>query len=99
MEGDGGESDEDDKGDDLLNDFELHQAERASVALKAYTVSRNLQAVLKESDAPGEEDDKDKGCGIGKKTGLLQFEMAVPSERHEDIRRKKKEDGVKSVHI
>ena len=87
VEGDGRESDEDNKSDDLLNDFELHQAERASVALKAYAVSRNLQAVLKESDAPGEEDDEDKGCGIGKETGLLQFEMTVPSERHEDIRR------------
>ena len=87
MEGDGRESDEDNKSDDLLNDFELHQAERASVALKAYAVSRNLQAVLKESDAPGEEDDEDKGCGIGKETGTLQLQVPVPGKRHEYIRR------------
>ena len=87
VEGDRRESDKDHKGDHLLNDLELHQTERTAVPFETDTVRRHLQAVLKESDAPGEQDHKDKRCGIGEEPGLLQFEVTVPRERHEDIRR------------
>ena len=86
-ESDGGEDDKNHKGDHLLNDFELHQCERTSVALKTHPVGGHLQAVLEESDAPREENDEDKRRGIGEETDVLQFQVAVPRQRHEDIRR------------
>ena len=86
-ESDGGEDDEDHEGDHLLNDFELHQRERSSVALKTHSVGGHLQAVLEESDAPREENHEDKRRGVGEETDVLQFQVAVPRQGHEDIRR------------
>ena len=49
-----------DEGDDLLNDFQLHEGERASVAGKADAVGRNLAGVFKKGDRPAENDDADQ---------------------------------------
>ena len=87
MERDRGENNKDYKRDNFLNHFELHQRERSSVAIKTYSVSRYLEAVLEESDSPRKEDDENKRRGVTEKTDVLQFKMAVPGERHEDIRR------------
>lgn len=86
MKSDSRESDEHDKGDNLLNHFELHQAECTAVSFKPDSVGGHLEAVFEESDTPRQEDDEDKRRGVGEKTGLLQFEMTVPREGHEDIR-------------
>ena len=86
MERDGGEDDEDHEGDDFLDDLELHEVERSSVALETDAVGGYLQAVLEERNAPGEEDDEDQRGGAGEEAGLLQLKMAVPGECHEDIR-------------
>lgn len=86
MERDSGEDDEDHEGNHLLNHFELHQSEGATVTFKAYPVGRNLEAVLEESDAPGQQDHKNERCRVADHLQRLQFEMSVPGERHEYIR-------------
>ena len=87
LKGDGRECDKDHEGDHFLDNLQLHQREWSAVPCKTDSVGRHLEAVLEESDAPGQENHKDKRCGIGEETGLLQFQMTVPRERHEDIRR------------
>ena len=87
MERQGGEEDEDHEGDDLLNDLQLHEGEGSAVALKAHPVGRDLEAVLKESDAPREENHEDQGRGVGEETHVLELEVAVPRERHKHVRR------------
>ena len=81
----GGEDYKDHQCDHFLNHFELHQGERASVPLKSYAVCGHLETVFEESDAPREEDDKNQRCGVREEARLLQFEMAVPCQGHEDI--------------
>ena len=46
--------------DALLNDFELHQIERATVIHKAETVGGHLTAIFQEGDAPREDNDAEK---------------------------------------
>lgn len=41
---------------DLLRDLELHECERAAVALKTHAVGGHLTAVLQQSYSPREED-------------------------------------------
>ena len=85
MKGDSGEYDKHHEGDDFLYHFELHQSERTAVAFKTHAVRRYLQAVLEESDAPRKQDNKNQRCGVREEARLLQFEMAVPCQGHEDI--------------
>lgn len=79
-----GDDAEDNERDDLLDDLELHQAERASVAFESNTVGGYLAAILEEGDGPREGNDANEwpmaACAV-----LLQFKMAVPSKRHKDI--------------
>jgi len=85
VEGDCREDDKDHECDDFLNDLQLHQAETTSVAFESDAISRNLQAVLEESDSPREEDNENERCGVGEETCLLQFKVSVPRERHKYI--------------
>ena len=50
----------DEQGYTLLNYFELHEREWTAIALKSYSVSWNLAAVLKECNTPREEYDTDE---------------------------------------
>ena len=70
--------------DNLLDDFELKQAERASVAGKAKTVGRNLGAIFKKRYAPREKDDQDKRPACGD-LHFLKFQVTVPRECHEYV--------------
>jgi len=74
IEVEGREDAEDGERDDLLNDLELCGRELVG----AETVGRDLQAVLKKRDAPGDKD------GLPK-WDALEFEMTVPGKGHEDI--------------
>jgi hypothetical protein len=65
----GGKDAEDRQRDDLLNHFELDHAEAAV----AKAVGWNLEAVLKEGDAPADEDDLPEGV-------LTEFQVAVPGK-------------------
>ena len=52
---------EDGQGDDFLDDLQLHQGVRATVADEAYAVGGHLTAVLKKGDEPRESDDHKQG--------------------------------------
>ena len=84
LEEQGRENSEDDERDDLLDDLELHQRERPAVAREADAVGRNLAGILEERDAPRQEDDGKQGP-MGGDLHLLQLQMPVPSECHEDV--------------
>ena len=82
----------------LLNDLELYKAERSAVALKADAVGGHLTTVLEESDAPRQgyhADERPMGCHAR----LLQTQMAVPRQGHEDIAENEEKYGVSSVHV
>ena len=64
MESDCRENDKHQQGDYLLNHLQLHQTEGSAVSFKTHPVSRYLQAVLKERDAPGHQNNQDKRCRI-----------------------------------
>ena len=46
---------EDNKGDDFLNDFQLHQRKRPTIVDESDAVRRHQEAVLNAGDAPREE--------------------------------------------
>ena len=60
MEGNDGEQDKDGKSDNLLNDLQLHEVERSSVADKSHAVGGNLQAVFEEGNRPREDNNANK---------------------------------------
>jgi hypothetical protein len=70
----GDEDAEDDQGDDFLNDFELDGRE----AVSADAVGRDLEAVLKESNRPTDEDNLPERL-------VAKAEVTVPGEGHEDV--------------
>src|ERR1700677_2630441 len=70
-----GENDEDQQRDDFLEDLELV----AIQDLEPDPIRGDLKAVLKKSDAPGDEDDDPKRAVVE------IFEMTIPSEGHEGV--------------
>jgi len=92
-----GHDGEDDERDALLDDLELHEAEGTAVALEADAVGRHLAAIFKESDAPRENDDAQQGP-IGRDARLLQPQVTVPGQRHEDVAAEKQQNGINSGH-
>ena len=84
LEEDVGDDNEDDERDDLLNDLQLHQGERAAVSDEAYPVGRYLTAVFKEGDCPREEYDAQQRpvCGDA---GLVELQVSVPRQRHKNV--------------
>lgn len=72
---------EDRKGDDLLDAFQLGGREIPMPD----PVCRHHQQIFEEGDAPADEDDRDHGGGF-------EFQMAVPSKGHEDVRDHQKAD-------
>ena len=58
--------------DNLLNDFELHKGEWASVDVGANSVCRDLKAVFEEGYSPGEQDYKNHRPSVGN-VHFLQF--------------------------
>lgn len=84
FEQDGDDDGEDNEGDDLLNDFQLHEAEGAAVAGEAETIGRNLGAIFKKRKPPGEEDDQNERPA-GRNLHLLKLQMTIPCECHEYV--------------
>ena len=84
LEQEGDDDGEDGQGDHFLDDLELHQVEGTAVALEADPVRRDREAVFEEGDAPGENDDQNQRPVRGD-FHLLQFEMAIPGKRHENV--------------
>lgn len=75
---------EDGKGYNLLDHLELNQGEGTTVVDKPHSVGGDLETIFQEGDAPGEENDADKGPA-GSDTGIVEPQMTIPSERHEDV--------------
>jgi len=61
LEHDVGNDAEHSQRDTLLDDLQLNEVEGTSVFYEAQTIGRHLTAVLKEGDAPREDDDADEG--------------------------------------
>ena len=83
--------------DDLLDDLELEQRVGSAVAREADPVGRHGEAILEESDAPGEENHGDQRPARGD-LHLLEFEVAVPREGHEDVGADQHHDCPESLH-
>ena len=84
--------------DDFLYHLELQQVERAAVALEADAVGRDREAVFKEGDPPGKQDDQDERPGR-RYFHFLEFKVAIPRECHEDIGKNQHQDSPETVHI
>ena len=72
------------QGDALLNDLQLNEVKGTAILYEANAIGRYLTAVLEEGDAPRECNDTDEGPMVGD-TVLLEFQMPIPSQRHEDV--------------
>ena len=84
LEEDIGDDGEDDKRYAFLNHLELDQIKRSAIIYETDAVSRNLTAIFEEGDGPTEGDDTDKRP-VAAHARLLQLEVSVPSQRHEDV--------------
>ena len=92
LEQEGDDDGKNGQGNHFLDHLELHQVEGAAVSVETDPVRRDGQAVLEEGDAPREKDDQDEGPASGD-LHLLEFEMTVPGECHEDVRKNEHDDG------
>ena len=68
----------------FLDNLQLHQAEWTAVDAAADAVGRNHKAVFKEGEPPGSEDDENQRP-VGADVHFFKFEVAVPSESHENV--------------
>ena len=79
-----GDDGEDDERYALLNHLELNQVEGTAIIDESDSVGRYLTAVFEEGDGPTEGDDTDKRP-VAAHARLLQLEVSVPSQRHENV--------------
>ena len=93
-----GDDGEDGQRDALLNHLQLHQVEWAAVVDEPQPVGRHLAAILEKGNAPRESDDAQQRP-VARDARLLQTQMAIPGERHENVAQNEQDNGVKSVHI
>lgn len=98
LEEDVGDDGEDDERHALLYHFELYQIEWTAVVDESDAVGWYLAAVFEEGDRPTEGDDSDE-WPVAAGARLLEFEMSIPCERHEDVAQHEEQDSVYSVHI
>ena len=68
----------------LLDDLELYQVERAAVDIGPQAVGGNHEAVLKQSQAPRCQYNKDKRP-VGAYLHLLKLKVSVPCKSHENV--------------
>jgi hypothetical protein len=86
LEEDDGEECKDGDRDNLLNNLELHQRERTAIAHEADAVGWHLTGILKERQEPADEDNDVERGVVRDELHLLQLQVSVPSERHENVR-------------
>lgn len=79
-----GDDGEDDKRYAFLNHLELDQIKWSAIINETDAVGWYLTAIFEESDGPTEGDDTDKRP-VAAHARLLQLEVSVPSQRHEDV--------------
>ena len=85
-EADDGEDGEDSNRDYFLDNFQLHKRKSTAIAHEADTIGRHLTGILKECQTPADEDNDVERSVVRDKFHLLQLQVSVPSECHEDIR-------------
>ena len=85
-EADDGKDGKDSYGDYFLDNFQLHERKSTAIAHEAYTVGRYLTGILKECQTPADENDDVERGVVRDELHLLQLQVSVPSECHEDIR-------------
>lgn len=68
----------------LLEDFKLEQGEWPAVAGEACPVGRNHETIFEQRHAPRRQYDCYKGP-IPDQSQLLQTQIAIPCQRHEDV--------------
>ena len=78
------EKDEHAERDNFLNHLELHEREGPAVFDKTNSVGRHLQAVFEKRNRPTESYHR-YHRPLVEPLKLGQFQMAIPSKRHEDI--------------
>ena len=84
LEHDVGNDTEHGQRDALLNDLQLDEVERSAILDKAQAVGWYLTTVFEEGNHPRKGDDADERPVVAD-TVLLEFQMPIPSERHEDV--------------
>src|SRR5579864_1298076 len=75
------EDDENTEGDDFLDDFQLKRREFGI----ADAIRWDLKTVFQERDQPAYDDH-------GRERSLAVFEVAIPSDGHEEVRTNKQQD-------
>ena len=68
----------------FLDNLQLHQTEGPAVDAAADAVCRDHKAVFKEGEPPRSENHKNQRP-VGADVHFLEFKVAVPSERHENV--------------
>ena len=86
LEEDNGEDCKDSNGNNLLDDFELHQCKSTAITNETHTISGYLASILKERQKPTDEYDDVKWRVVRNEFHLLKLQVTIPSECHEDIR-------------
>lgn len=92
------EDDEHAEGDDLLDDFELHDGEGAAMLDETEAVGGDLEAILEESDGPAEGDDADEG-EVLEPLVFIELEVPIPGESHEDVAANEQQNTIKTFHM
>ena len=80
------------QGDDFLQNLHLNQGEGAAVVQKADAIGGYLTHIFKQGDAPREKDNDNEGP-VATDARILQLQVAIPSEGHEDIGQDEEEYG------
>ncbi len=86
------------EGNNLLNHFQLQQAKRPAIFLITQSVGGHHEAIFHKSNKPTGQDEAKNPCFF-KEFQVLEFQVAIPRERHEDIGEDKQEDGVEAFHF
>ena len=68
----------------FLDNLQLHQAEGTAVDAAPDAICGNHKAVLKEGEPPRGENHKNQ-WPVGADVHFFEFEVAVPSESHENV--------------
>ena len=80
-----GDECKDDEGNDFLNHLEFNERERSAIIHESDAVGWYHHAILEEGDNPRENNDANEGPRRAD-VHLLEFQMSIPCECHEDIR-------------
>lgn len=79
-------------GNGLLDNLQLHEAEGSAVDAAPDVVGGNHEEVFDEGDTPAGENHEDQRP-VGADVHLLQLEVAVPGEGHEEVADDEEDDG------